>query len=675
MKFIIRTILLFFVCFVNSFANVTTTGGVTWLDTTGNKPFFYPISVPDENTVTNKYYINFSSGSGTTCSSGSPCNSFASLSGKAGTTGGPAIVYVKGNSTQISFPANFYGSAGNEILITPWPGDSTATEITAAAGCGTANAIIFPKSATIHHLIVDGGPSSLIHFNGSGCSGNQNGYTLAINTDNSVFVRFRIDAKDSGGPALGIGTVDFVNSVFIANMELYNANEYYGVYTGGGSNCPGGSSGHNDISIVNSIIRQVDGRGIQIEPRAASANFLVEGNLFHDVGYNNSAVSSAKGISCAVQPAGSCGASTSGIIIRNNVGYDLGGGFACLYDTGIVVRNNTVWNYGNKSPISLNSHGITSYSDGDPGTVEGNIILAPTQAGVNPLNRYSGWTSSKNICESGSSCASSPISGTPTSVFVTTTTTSVDFLKPKSGGPEENAGTNFYSSGITKDFLNNARPSSGSFEIGAMEIAAAGGDTTPPTVSVTAPTASSTVSGSSVTISATASDNIGVVGVQFKIDGTNTGSEDTSSPYSITWNSTSVSDGSHTITAVARDAAANSTTSSGVSITVDNTAPILSALGPSGATSGTSVTLSVTTNENATCKYSTSSGTAFGSKTSMTTTGSTSHSSSFSVVNGKVYHIYFACQDSQSNLSSDSISSFYISPTAKLNKNPFFYWG
>src|SRR5205809_184314 len=42
-------------------------------------------------------------------------------------------------------------------------------------------------------------------------------------------------------------------------------------------------------------------------------------------------------------------------------------------------------------------------------------------------------------------------------------------------------------------------------------------DTTPPTVSITAPTSGATVSGTT-TVSATASDNVGVAGVQFKLD-------------------------------------------------------------------------------------------------------------------------------------------------------------
>ncbi|MEK7201314.1 MAG: Ig-like domain-containing protein, partial [Patescibacteria group bacterium] len=99
-------------------------------------------------------------------------------------------------------------------------------------------------------------------------------------------------------------------------------------------------------------------------------------------------------------------------------------------------------------------------------------------------------------------------------------------------------------------------------------------DTTPPTVSLTAPANGSTVSGSAVTVSANASDNVGVAGVQFLLDGVNLGSEDTSSPYSITWNTSSTSNGSHILTARARDAAGNQTISSGVTVTVNNTTSV-----------------------------------------------------------------------------------------------------
>jgi endoglucanase len=99
-------------------------------------------------------------------------------------------------------------------------------------------------------------------------------------------------------------------------------------------------------------------------------------------------------------------------------------------------------------------------------------------------------------------------------------------------------------------------------------------DSTPPTVSLTAPANGATVS-NSVTVSANATDNIGVAGVQFKLDNSNLGSEDTAPPYSITWNTAGVSNGAHIIKAVARDAAGNSTTSALVSVTTNNNAIVI----------------------------------------------------------------------------------------------------
>jgi outer membrane protein assembly factor BamB len=97
-------------------------------------------------------------------------------------------------------------------------------------------------------------------------------------------------------------------------------------------------------------------------------------------------------------------------------------------------------------------------------------------------------------------------------------------------------------------------------------------DTTPPSVAVTAPTAGATVTGS-VSLAATASDNVGVAGVQFAVDGVNVGAEATASPYGATWDTTTASSGNHTITATARDAAGNKTTSAGVTVNVDNSLP------------------------------------------------------------------------------------------------------
>jgi len=94
------------------------------------------------------------------------------------------------------------------------------------------------------------------------------------------------------------------------------------------------------------------------------------------------------------------------------------------------------------------------------------------------------------------------------------------------------------------------------------------GDTTPPTVSITAPAAGATITGTA-TVTASASDNVGVTSVEFYVDGAlkNT---DSASPWSWSWDSTTASNGSHSLTARAYDAAGNNTTSTAVSVTVNN---------------------------------------------------------------------------------------------------------
>ncbi len=94
-------------------------------------------------------------------------------------------------------------------------------------------------------------------------------------------------------------------------------------------------------------------------------------------------------------------------------------------------------------------------------------------------------------------------------------------------------------------------------------------DTTAPNVSISAPSNGSTVSGT-ISVSATASDNIGVVGVQFQVNGSAIGNEVTNAPYTVSWNTANVANGAYTVSAIARDAAGNKTTVS-ASVTVSNT--------------------------------------------------------------------------------------------------------
>src|SRR5437867_1980778 len=86
---------------------------------------------------------------------------------------------------------------------------------------------------------------------------------------------------------------------------------------------------------------------------------------------------------------------------------------------------------------------------------------------------------------------------------------------------------------ITFKFINRKGAVIDTYTINAAPTT----DGTPPAVSITSPANGATVSGT-VTVSASASDNVGVVGVQFKLDTANLGSEDITAPYSLSWNTT-----------------------------------------------------------------------------------------------------------------------------------------
>jgi len=128
-----------------------------------------------------------------------------------------------------------------------------------------------------------------------------------------------------------------------------------------------------------------------------------------------------------------------------------------------------------------------------------------------------------------------------------------------------------------------------------------GSDSTPPSLSLSAPANNALVAGTAVTVSATASDNVGVAGVQFLMDGANLGTEDTTAPYSITWNTTTATTASHLLSARARDLAGSAATAAAVSVTVDNQAPSGSIVinGGAAATASRSATLTLSAVDNA----------------------------------------------------------------------------
>lgn len=120
--------------------------------------------------------------------------------------------------------------------------------------------------------------------------------------------------------------------------------------------------------------------------------------------------------------------------------------------------------------------------------------------------------------------------------------------------------------------INDTAPTGDRYNLSIAEvlpsISAGGGP--PPTVSITAPAPGVTVSGKT-TVSATASSQSSIItGVQFLLDQANLGSRVTSSPYSVTWDTTTATAGMHTLSAIAYDATGLSASATTITVIVDN---------------------------------------------------------------------------------------------------------
>jgi len=116
------------------------------------------------------------------------------------------------------------------------------------------------------------------------------------------------------------------------------------------------------------------------------------------------------------------------------------------------------------------------------------------------------------------------------------------------------------------------------------DAAVAAPDTQAPTTSITAPANGATVSGT-VTVSATASDDTGVTNVELYVDGV-LDSAIASAPWDWSWDTTGTTNGSHTLSTMAYDAAGNVGTSTAISVFVDNdlTPPTTSITSPADGT-------------------------------------------------------------------------------------------
>jgi len=125
-------------------------------------------------------------------------------------------------------------------------------------------------------------------------------------------------------------------------------------------------------------------------------------------------------------------------------------------------------------------------------------------------------------------------------------------------------------------------------------------DTGPPTVAITAPTAGTAIT-IPTTISADASDDELLAGVEFLAGGIGIGPEDDTAPYEIVLNTDTLPSGVIDLTAIARDAAGNTTVSAAVAVTIfhpDTTPPTVTITAPAdGATLSAPATVTADAND------------------------------------------------------------------------------
>jgi hypothetical protein len=219
-------------------------------------------------------------------------------------------------------------------------------------------------------------------------------------------------------------------------------------------------------------------------------------------------------------------------------------------------------------------------------------------------------------------------------------------------------------SAVATDLAGNTATSAGV----TVKVSNGTPDTTPPTVSISSPAGGATVSGT-ISVTANASDNVGVASVQFQLDGANLGSLDTASPYSVSWTTTATANGSHTLKAVAKDAAGNSTTSAGVSVTVNNTAapaPTISAVAAAQVQSNTA-TITWTTNVAADSQVDYGTTASYGLSSPLDASLVTSHSEPLSGLTASTtYHFRVKSKNSSGSLATSADFTFTTAATPPI---------
>ncbi len=385
------------------------------------------------------------------------------------------------------------------------------------------------------------------------------------------------------------------------NVTFQDLTIRYGYITSG-SGAAINDTGGGSLTLRDVVISSDNGSGSFVSGGVYSGgNTTIDRTLFS----NNSG-----GYYDALYIGGSAGNATTTITnstFFNNTGANYGG----IYDNGqnlvitnsLIAQSQDVWIQGSgafdvkNSIIIRGSSGdaLYYYNYSGAGKDNGdNIVGSETGSGSPGYPFFTNGVNGTNKVANGTTLSNLNIA---TSLADNSSLNGVQTLALQSGSSAINGGATGTNHGVSvpavdgRDLYRDSVPDIGPYEYNATA-------NLPVLTSITAPVASEATS-STMTLAATASGGAGIAGVTFYIDGMKQGSEITSAPYSMTFDTTATSSGSHSVFAVARDASNAYATSTSVSFTVDNVAPTVSLSAPvsSEATSST-MTLAASASDN-----------------------------------------------------------------------------
>jgi parallel beta-helix repeat protein len=355
------------------------------------------------------------------------------------------------------------GTSGNTIKVFNFPGESPVIDASNQRAIPAQGGVLTFNGASFWHIKGLEIKNGSINGIGTRNSGN-NTFELNKIHDNGRLA-------NGGGTGTGLKIIGPSSGNLTLNNDIYNNDDKLGSGGGGnGTDQPESRSGTSGNVIRGNRVWRNSDDGIDLYN---SKGFLIEGNWSWENGYAADGVT-ARGNGMGFKLGGPV-AGDGGHTIRNNVAFrNRFDGFAENgADNAVLMYNNTTFNNVRLCFSFFNNNGTSFRNNVCIGNV-GRVVGTP------PFNS---WTlpvtaNTADFTSTAVSCALSPRQGDGS------LPSACGFARLVSGSDLIDKGTNV---GIA---FNGSAP-----DLGAYEFGATGGDTTPPTVSVTAPANGATVVG------------------------------------------------------------------------------------------------------------------------------------------------------------------------------------